>query len=175
MNAMGKILSSVVILLFIGLAIAPSINAILPEKQNADLPDFVIEDVKIFYSDRGWPMADIYIKNLGASVDWNRRGKMTIKKLFQDENLYSKNDDYGGVRNHPSGAIKTVTLLEFDMESLPGFFFARVFFEVDDNNKVEESNENNNVVWAYMFCYWYWLLNERVIAGRFKIGKLRMA
>ena len=33
---------------------------------------------------------------------------------------------------------------------LPFFFIGRGFLEVDPNNNVNESDEQNNVVWAYM-------------------------
>lgn len=118
--------------------------------QSDELPDFKIVNVGIGYHPKGWPTATISIKNLGGDVKWNFECKVTIKKLFQNKNLFSKTVKYSTSQWHLSGEIKTFFMKEFWMLGVPTIVFARMFFEVDPSNEVVESNEANNVVWAYV-------------------------
>ena len=171
-----------IIVLFIFMGIQPVISVISVESKsfdlnenssiNDDLPDLMIDNVIIYYSTRGWPMAKIHINNLGGNVEWNLKCKLTMKKLFGNITIYKKTEDYGSQIEHPTDTIKTLTMYEFDMDKIPMIFFGKIYFEVDPDNKVIESNEKNNLVWTYVFCWWYQVLYGHMSAI-FKIWSLR--
>ena len=167
---MRKIITLVIILLLIGMTISSSTGLYL-EKQSTK-PDFRIVDVEIKYYLSGWPQFLIYIENIGQGFSWNGECRYTFKKLFQDKNVYSKTVDWDSNKYHSNGEIKRVDTLEIDVEKLPSFFIGRIFFEVNPNGIIDESNEHNNVVWSFIFLRWFqylqWSISTRIILGRLR-------
>jgi len=97
---------------------------------------------------------------------------VTVKKLFENTTMYSKTRNWGANHPHNSGTIKVFNMLEFGIETLPSLLLARIYFEVDPNDKVDESDEGNNVVWTYIFLWWIqflqWNILSRIILGRLR-------
>ena len=119
-------------------------------------PDFKIVDVKIGRSSGGWPYVLVYIENCGSGVSWNGECRFTIKRLFKNSNMYVRARGWGN-KPHNSGTIEDLymgSFIEIYGNRLPALFFARIFFEVDPNDTVDESNERNNRVWTYIFGVW---------------------
>lgn len=135
-------------------------------------PDFEIVDVKLKYTDWGWPYFLIDIMNHNVSYLWKGRCQVSFKKLFSDETVYSKMFHWGYNQMHWSWKVKTLRTWEIDMEYMPKYMVGRIFFEVDPNNQINETNEDNNVVWAYCFYYWFQFVPDTIAVNMF-IGRLR--
>ena len=139
---------------------------------NTHQPDLTIDSIKIIYTNNGWPQPIIQIDNLGASVTWNLECTLTLKKLFSDTTIYSKTENHGTSYPHHPNTVKTLNMLELDLEQLPNHFIARVFFEIDPFNMVHESNEDNNIRWTFMYCRWFqlnfWTLGCKILIGRIR-------
>lgn len=135
-------------------------------------PDLEIVDVEIDYYSRGWPKFLIDIKNNGFSVSWGGECCITFKKLFMNITKYSKSWSWSSNENHFHNAIKRLNTNEIEVENLPPIFFGRVFFEVDPKGNVNESNEQNNVVWSFTFVRWFQSM-QWTIGASISLGKLR--
>jgi len=141
---------------------------------NKDLPDLLMEDVIVKYYLSGWPYLKVKINNTGANVNWNLKCKFTIKRLFRNEVLDSRSASHGEIILHETGDVKTLRMgNEIIVEKFPNVFFGRIIFEVDPDDKVEESNEKNNVVWAFLYCRWLQWIDIHEMSCNFKIGRLR--
>jgi hypothetical protein len=169
---MKRLLAIGVILLFLGMSI--SSTGLIAEQQTT-IPDFRIVDVEIKYYLCGWPQFLIYIENIGQDVSWNGECRYTFKKLFRDENVYSKTVDWDSNKYHSNGEIKSVDTLEINVEKIPNFFIGRIFFKVNPNGIIDESNEHNNMVWAFIYLHWsqwlQWSIRTNIIIGRLRSPK----
>jgi hypothetical protein len=140
-------------------------------------PDLEIVDVRIEYDRNGWPRFFLCIKNSGTSSvpseTWGKN-RLTIKELFRNKTVYSETGEYwSGHQPHAPGAIIENIIGSIDATSLRTIFLYHIFFEIDSNNNVHESNENNNIVWAYVFGFWIWSMPPKVIICGLRLGRLR--
>ena len=125
-----------------------------------------------YYSGSGCPYAIIDIINDGSSVSWDGAVRITIKRLFGTTTYMSKTVKWGSNQNHGSGVVEDLNSKEFDLDDIPHLFFGRIIFEVDPNNDVIEQNEENNVVWAFIFGSWLNLV-DGAVGANFNLGRLR--
>ena len=136
-------------------------------------PDLKIINVEINnYPRSGYPYVIIDIINEGSSVSWDGACRITIKKLFGTTIYMSKVVKWGANQYHSNGAVEDLNSKEFDLDDVPHLFFGRIIFEVDPNNDVDEENESNNVVWAFIFGVWRDLI-DGAVGANFILGKLR--
>ncbi len=142
-------------------------NSLLTQK-----PDLEVVAVEIDYYPRGWPRFLIDIKNHGFSVSWNGQCRITFKKLFMNKTMYSISPSWSSNQNHFHNVIKRLDTKEIEVENLPPLFFGRVFFEVDHKGNVDESNEQNNVVWSFTFVRWFqsmlWTMGAKIVLGKLR-------
>jgi len=161
---MKRILVLGIILLFIGMSISSSTG--LPIQQ----PDFEIVDVEIKYKSN-LPRFLISIENKGLCVHWTGECKITFKLLFLNKTIFYDYEDWGSVKPHRLNEIKVLTS-DLRIGKLPRIFIGRIFFEVNPNRIVNESNEKNNAVWTYIYLHYFGYGEENMIT-KVIIGKLR--
>ncbi|KYK19988.1 hypothetical protein AYK24_04565 [Thermoplasmatales archaeon SG8-52-4] len=122
--------------------------------QNIINPEYPQPDLKIvdfYYKQNLWPDSYIVIKNIGDKTipsGTYLKSHMVMKtKSFHQECSYTDSSTL----LYPINPGKGITFLGgwFCVDKLC-YFNGYVILEVDPDNKVIESNENNNVVWAYL-------------------------
>jgi hypothetical protein len=150
-----------IIFLFIGVGVVPSISgneksdSINITHQGNSKADLKIINAYVGCNGWGYPSCGVDIQNCGngAVPSWtNIRCSMTMKKLLQNESVcFFLQDTWWTINPFDPGEIEDLYMGYLCADELPFFFLGRIFFEVDPDNIVDESNEKNNVVWTYIY------------------------
>lgn len=144
--------------LFLGLAIQPSVATVQPEEEmnKESKPDFKVVKIDI-ENIRNYPTCYIDVQNCGMGPipsGTDIEVQMTMKKLFKKEvvcsHFISKTCNK---QINPNETIQELYLGNFCVGDLGVLYRYRIFFELDPNDKVDEQNEKNNVVWAYIIGF----------------------
>ena len=133
-------------------------------------PDLKI--INFYYEQHNWPECYIVVKNIGDGVVSSGvtiKSHMAMKtKSYHQECSYT---DSRILQSPINPGAKTTFLGGCFCVDKVCYFNGYVILEIDPDNKVIESNENNNVVWAYLkVVVTSW--DYHYISARITIGKL---
>ena len=158
-NSWFKKVLVVGIFCFLLLATTPILIGHKVQKENQILntskPDLIIYNADI--EQHRYPALYIDTENIGDSAvptGIEIKNKMKINTLIFNETIcsYSKswhplNPFEPGERHHNS------YMGYFCVDSIPRLNFGYIFFEVDSDNNVDESNEKNNIVFTFILIF----------------------
>jgi hypothetical protein len=137
-------------------------------------PDLKI--INFYYQQHNWPECYIVAKNIGdgavpSGVSIKSHMAMKLKKSF--DQVCSYTDTHQLLYPINPGEKTTCNGGCFCVDKL-FYFNGYVILEVDPDNNVIESNENNNVVWAYLkvlVTSWdYHFISARITIGELHDG-----
>jgi hypothetical protein len=129
-----------------------------PLNSSEDLPDLKIISIKLGHGYVYWYLYAVVLNDgTGAVPAWTERTLRCVairpitKKVVADHTFSIG----GGTPSIPPGETSTIFRLWDTHPSTP-FGLYKVYFEVDPDHAIYESNENNNVVWAYFLLFEGW-------------------
>ena len=148
-----------IIVLFIGVGVQPAFavnlskNTVESESNSGRaLPDLVIIDVyKEECNEKPYWYMQALVKNIGEGTVTNERWRTfrcVVKRPYLGIIVYDFIEVHLGPSIPPGETTKTFRFWPGGPEVVfPGIY--KVYWEIDEENFIPESNENNNVIWAY--------------------------
>jgi len=139
-------------------------------------PDLKIISARETNNPWGFPICYITVKNFGfgAVPSWTGiECTCTIKKLFKNEVVCFISKTWYPINPFEQGEVKEVGVGDFCVDDMPMFFYGRIFFHVDPNDNIDESNEYNNKAWAYVQGRAYSVEDNWCRGCNYDIGEVR--
>jgi len=124
-----------------------------------DLPDLVILDIKKGSDYKDWILNAVVLNDGDGEVPGgtDRTLKCTVfSPILPIKVLEHTYPITGGTHPILPGEISSSFRLGICKPSDPPGIY-KVYFKVDPDNAIDESNENNNVVWAYYIFHWIYV------------------
>ena len=142
-----------VIILFIGLGVQPAFASVNPVIMSESKPDLILYDILTDENPWGFPYFKIKIKNDGnESIPKGTEIKtwLILKRL-----VIPKEECFDEVEITLKKALNPGGKISFNIGSkcilrIPSIFIGRIIIDIDPNNYVKESNEENNNIWGYI-------------------------
>ena len=131
----------------------------LNNDKGEDLPDLKIFEIKEYFNEYYWYL---YARVLNQGTGEVPRGtERTLKCAVFSPILGIKVSEHtypitGGTHPILPGEISSSFRLGICKPSDPPGIY-KVYFKVDPDHAIAESNENNNVVWAYYIFHWIYV------------------